>query len=118
VLAQKPPRVEIVFSHADADGWLVDAALAHSKAMTNAPLAGLVVAGTGHGTIHEGLQAALERVAAQGVTVWRSSRVARGGVGVREGDVWPACGDLTPAQARIALMLHLLGVPASIKAKE
>jgi L-asparaginase len=118
VLVQEPPRVEIVFSHADADGWLVDAALAHSKTTTHEPLAGLVVAGTGHGTIHEGLQSALERAVAQGITVWRSSRVARGGVNVREGDVWAACGDLTPAQARIALMLHLLGVPASIKANE
>jgi L-asparaginase len=118
VLAKKPPRVEIVFSHADADGWLVDAALAHSKTSKDAPLAGLVVAGTGHGTIHEGLQAALERAVAQGVAVWRSSRVARGGVSVREGNVWPACGDLTPAQARVALMLDLLGVPGSIKAKE
>ena len=118
VLDHKPPRVEIVLSHADADGWLVDAALAYSKATKGEPLAGLVVAGTGHGTIHEGLEAALQRAAAQGVAVRRSSRVARGGVGVREGDVWPACGELTPAQARVALMLDLLGVPASIKAEE
>jgi L-asparaginase len=117
VLANKPPRVEIVFSHADADGWLVDAALVHAAASSE-PLAGLVVAGTGHGTIHEGLQAALERAVAQGVTVWRSTRVARGGVESREGDVWQAGGDLTPAQARVALMLTLQGVPNGIKARQ
>ncbi|MGC4063012.1 MAG: asparaginase [Aquabacterium sp.] len=117
VLVNKPPRVEIVCSHADADGWLVDAALAHAQAGEG--LAGLVVAGTGHGTIHEGLQSALDRAAAQGVTVWRSSRVARGGVAGREGDVWEAGGDLTPAQARVALMLTLLGVaPDGIKARK
>jgi L-asparaginase len=116
VLSNRPPRVEIVCSHADADGWLVDAALAH--AAPGHALAGIVVAGTGHGTIHEGLQAALVRAAAQGVTVWRSSRVARGGVTGREGDVWPAGGDLTPAQARVALMLTLMGVPDGIKARK
>jgi L-asparaginase len=107
VLDQTPPRTEILMSHADADGWLVDAALLHGSGHDR--LAGLVIAGTGHGTIHETLEAALQRAAAAGVTVWRSSRVARGGVQAREGDVaWPACGGLTPAQARIALMLHLL----------
>lgn len=106
VLDKKPPRVEIVTSHADADGWLVDAALLHGSQAD--PLQGLVIACTGHGTIHEGLQAALGRAEAAGVTIWRSSRVARGGVGSRQGDRWRACGDLTPAQARVALMLHLL----------
>lgn len=118
VLANKPPRVEIVCSHADADGWLVDAALAHAQAASGESLKGLVVAGTGHGTIHEGLQGALERAVAQGVTVWRSSRVARGGVSSREGDVWQAGGELTPAQTRIALMLTLMGVPDGIKARK
>lgn len=102
------PRVEILVSHADADGWLLRAALAQSAVGTADPLRGVVVASTGHGTVHQGLEAALHEAARQGVLVWRSSRVARGGVMAREGDVWPACGDLTPAQARVALMLHLL----------
>lgn len=106
LLTHQAPRVEIVTSHADADGWLVDAALAHTRA--NGPLRGLIVAGTGHGTTNEGLDAALRRAADQGVVVWLSSRVARGGVHPREADAWPACGELTPAQARVALVLHLL----------
>jgi L-asparaginase len=106
VLDQHPPRVEILLSHADADGWLVDAALQHGSRA--APLQGLVVACTGHGTIHEDMMRALTRAETAGVTIWRSTRVGRGGVSGREGDIWRACGDLTPAQARVALMLHLL----------
>ncbi|HEX5357258.1 MAG TPA: asparaginase [Aquabacterium sp.] len=103
-----PPRVEIIHSHADADGWMVDAALAHAH--EHGPLKGLVMAGTGHGTLHKGLEAALAKAVAHGVTVWRSSRVARGGVQSREGDAFVACGELTAAQARVALMLYLMGV--------
>lgn len=108
VLSGHPPRVEILVSHADADGWLLEAALAHATLQD--PLKGLVLAGTGHGTLHRGLEAVLSKAVAQGVTVWRSTRVARGGVESREGDVFAACGELTPAQARVALMLFLLGV--------
>ena len=102
-----PPRVEIVISHADADGWLVDAALAHAQA-SGIRLDGLVVACTGHGTMHEKLEAALQRARDAGVVVWRSSRVARGGVQPRDGDTWPAAGLWTPAQARVRLLLELL----------
>ncbi|MBC7699977.1 asparaginase [Aquabacterium sp.] len=108
--ARPPPRVEIVTSHAGADGRLVEALLAQSQRAGHA-LGGLVVAGTGHGTIHQGLTRALEKAEQQGVKVWRSSRVARGGVQSRESDHWPAAGTLTAAQARLALMLDLLGVP-------
>jgi L-asparaginase len=101
------PRVEIVTSHSDADGWLVDAALAHASAAGEA-LEGLVVACTGHGTWHQGLEAALRRARDAGVVVWRSSRVARGGVHSRPGDDWPAGGDGTPAQVRVRLLLNLL----------
>lgn len=111
----EPPRVELLFSHADADGWLLDAALRQSAedaasadpARRAQVLRGLVVAATGHGTLHAGLEAALHRAAASGVRIWRSSRVARGGVTPRDGDVWPAAGTLTPAQARVALQLTL-----------
>ena len=106
-LEVKPPRVEIVCSHADADGWLVRAMLAHAKT-SERPLRGIVVAGTGHGTLHEGLTLALREATQQGITVWRSSRVARGGILVREGDEWPAVPDLTAAQARVLLTLSLL----------
>ncbi len=107
LLPTRPPRVEIITSHADADGWLVDAALAHALS-SGQKLDGLVVACTGHGTVHEKLEVALQRARDAGVTVWRSSRVARGGVQPREGDHWPAAGTWTPAQARVRLLLELL----------
>lgn len=113
--ASSPPRVEIVTSHAGADGRLVEALLAQSALATDplGRLQGLVVAGTGHGTIHRGLISALAQAEQQGVRVWRSTRVARGGVQPREGDGWPAAGTLTAAQARVALVLALLGVAPS-----
>lgn len=106
---QPRPRVECVLSHADADGWGVRAWLAFES---STPLAGVVVACTGHGTVHQGLQEALTQAHHQGVVVWRSSRVARGGVTMHPDDPsWPATGQLTPAQARLALSLHLLQAP-------
>jgi L-asparaginase len=108
VLAQDAPRVEIIHSHTDADGWLLDAALSHT--LQHGPLHGLVLACSGHGTLHHGLEAAVVRAQGSGVTVWRSTRVARGGVQFREGDALPTGGDLTPAQARVALQLYLLDV--------
>src|SRR5690606_40446916 len=103
------PRVEIITSHADTDGWMVRAMLGHTDA---GELKGLVVAGTGHGTVHAGLTRALEEAQARGIKVWRSSRVMRGGVEPRADDVWHASGGLTPAHARVALQLSCLGVPS------
>jgi L-asparaginase len=112
LLTHALPRVLLLTSHADADGWVVNALLAQQlvKADVGERLRGIVVAGTGHGTVHQGLEAALLRAEREGVTVWRSSRTARGGVASREGDHWPAAGTLTAAQARVALILSLLGV--------
>ncbi len=104
------PRVEIVHNHVDADGWWVDAALAHADPAR--PLAGLVVACTGNGTVSDGLTAALRRAQSRGVVVWRASRVARGGVMSREADEWPACPGMTAAQARVALAMHLIALAA------
>ncbi len=104
--AQRPPRVEIVHNHVGADGWIVDAMLAQARG--GDALRGIVVACTGHGTVSEPLAQALRRAAERGVLVWRSSRVSRGGVVNRDGDEWPACGAITPAQARVALMLSLM----------
>jgi L-asparaginase len=105
---QARPRVECVCSHADADGWVVRAMLSCADA---AGLRGLVVACTGHGTVHEALAEALEEASSRGVVVWRSTRVARGGVTPRSDGHWPATGGLTVAQARVALSLHLLQAP-------
>ncbi len=96
------PRVELVFNHAGADGRLVRSLMAH-----DAPQ-GWVVAGTGNGTLHHDLEAALLDAQKQGAQVLRASRCAQGGVQSREADVFAHAGGLTAVQARVALLMHLL----------
>ena len=99
------PRVEIVTSHAGATGWMVDALLAAGAVHA---LHGLIVAGTGNGSVHEALEAALVRAQSQGVVVWRSSRCGSGHTVGHVATQLPDSAGLSPAKARIALMLHLL----------
>lgn len=96
------PAVEIITSHAGAGGTLVRAAVA-------AGVRGLVVACTGNGTLHHALEAALREAQAAGVAVRRSSRCLAGAVLAKPGDVFPTAGTLTPVQARVELLLELLG---------
>jgi L-asparaginase len=125
------PRVELVLSHAGATADLVDALM--SQAQGPRPVRGLVVAGTGNGTIHQALLGALQRAQAQGVVVWRCSRCVWGQVVPGPGMAPPIsladsdAGDadtlqpphlldglpfpavtLSPVKARIALMWTLL----------
>ena len=100
--AGKWPRVEIVMNYAGASGAVVDALLSQG-------VEGLVVAGTGNGTLHHELQAALLRAQSAGVKVLRSTRCAQGRVMSRSDDLLPHSGGLSPVKARIALMLELLG---------
>ncbi len=102
LLAGQPwPLVDIVTSHALADGRVVDALVAAGSR-------GLVVAGTGNGSVHAAVKAAAERAMAQGVRVLRASRCQLGGVVGGAPDDLPSAGPLTPVQARIELMLDLL----------
>jgi L-asparaginase len=98
------PRVEIVLSHSGAGGGVVDSLLRDG-------VQGLVVAGTGNGSVHAALEDALVRAMQQGIPVLRSTRCAEGQVVRREDDVLPAT-PLTPVQARVELMLQLLSPPA------
>ena len=95
------PRVEIVLNHAGADGRIVDAAVA-------AGATGLVVAGTGHGTVSVRLEDALARARAAGVRVTRASRCAFGPVLPRDAGDAEAAGELSAVQARVELQLALL----------
>ena len=95
------PRVEIVTNHAGADGRLVELLWADG-------LDGLVLAGTGNGTVSDALERAARRAQAAGVTVWRASRCAAGGVVGGEPGEFASAGTLSPAQARVALTLALL----------
>ena len=100
------PRVELVLNHAGADGRLVRAMMKH-----DAPK-GWVAAGTGNGTLHHDLEAALLDAQQQGTQVLRASRCAQGGVQSREADVLPHAGGLTAVQARVALLMHLVAQQA------
>jgi L-asparaginase len=105
VLGDRPasgwPRVEIVLNYAGASGWLVDALVAQG-------VQGIVVAGTGNGTLHVDLQAALLRAMTAGVRVLRSTRCVFGRVQGTPADAIPDAQGLSPVKARIALMLELL----------
>lgn len=132
------PRVEIVLNHTGADGRLVDLLLnERALGFTLTPgvthhdlLQGLVVAGTGNGTVHADLLAALSRAEAAGVRVWRTSRCAFGQIvgsqiipaintprepqepKVTEGDNPLRASSLSPVKARIAMALALLNEAA------
>jgi L-asparaginase len=94
------PRVEIVHSHAGADGRMVDA-------LVRDGVQGLVVAATGNGTVHERLEEALLAAMAAGVLVVRATRCSEGRL-VAAGDSRLRPHPLTPVKARIDLMLELL----------
>jgi len=96
--ASRWPRVEIIVSHAGADGRMI-------AALVEQGVDGIVVAGTGNGTLHGALESELARAQAAGVAVLRSTRVGGGTVQPRSDDVLPSAGALTPVQARIELLL-------------
>ncbi|MEK8052067.1 asparaginase [Ideonella sp. DXS22W] len=96
------PWVEIVASHAGARGDGV-------RALVAAGVRGLVVAATGNGTVHRELEAALAQAQAAGVVVWRSTRCADGVLIGAVAEAAGAAAALSPWQARVALMLSLMG---------
>ncbi|MDO9610695.1 MAG: asparaginase [Serpentinimonas sp.] len=78
LLADAPwPRVEWISSHGAQNGAVVRALLLqHAQADgTEAPLRGLLVAGTGNATVHSALAQALHLAEQAGVVVWRCSRI-------------------------------------------
>jgi len=96
------PWVEIVTSHAGTGSRMVDSLVASG-------VQGIVVAGTGNGTIHHALEAALGKARLRGVKVVRATRCAQGPVIGPQGDFLADAQGLSPVKARIALQLGLLG---------
>ncbi len=107
------PRVEIVMNHAGASGFAVDALVAHGQ-LSDEPLSGLVVAGTGNGTLHHELEAALLRATQRGILVVRATRCPQGRVLTTGGESLPDSAGLSPVKARIALMLRLMEERATV----
>ncbi len=97
------PRVEIVLNHTHATGSIVRALLAASTPQD--PLRGIVVAGTGNGTVSQLLQSALDDATSQGIEIIIASRCAWGGV---KRDMHGSSA-LSAVKTRIELVLKLLG---------
>lgn len=95
------PWVEIVTSHAGPRATLVEA-------LCRAGVHGIVAAGTGNGSLHHELEAALLAAQAAGVRVVRSSRCQGGAVIASDGQTLPSAGALTPVQTRVEMILALL----------
>ena len=97
------PRVDIVYSHLGMDAAMAFAAL-------DAGAAGLVIAGTGNGSIADTLHPAIIRARDAGIPVVRASRVSAGRVTTIAIDAELATipsGALNPQKARLLLMLAL-----------
>lgn len=96
-------------NHTQASGavvraLLMDSTLASSALDGHGPLRGIVVAGTGNGTVSQALQTALAQAQEQGVQIVVASRCAWGGV--RDNDV--PTQPLSAVKARVELVLNLL----------
>ncbi|MCB8745354.1 asparaginase [Rhodoferax sp. U2-2l] len=100
------PRVDIVLNYAGGSAAVVDALLRPWPGVP--PLRGLVVAGTGNGTLHHDLEAALRRAQQAGVKVVRSTRCANGRVLPTRHSAFVDSQGLSPVKARVALMLELM----------
>ncbi len=102
------PRVEILMSHAQASGSIIDSLLNERESDAAGAIRGLVLAATGNGTLHHAIEAAALRAQAAGVCVVRSTRCSEGRILPRPDAPLRDAGALTPVKARIALMLELL----------
>ena len=95
------PWVEVLHSHAGADARQV-------RALVAAGVQGLVVAGTGNGTVHQTLLTALAEAQVQGVAVRLTTRCAEGRIVGQPAALPLAPLGLNAYKARVSLMLDLL----------
>lgn len=100
------PWVEVVLSHACASRRMVDA-------LVQSGVLGLVVAGTGNGTVHAALESGLQDAEKQGVQVRLSTRCTMGQI-VGSSTRWQDVGGLSPVKARISLMLSLMSAQGGL----
>jgi len=98
------PQVEIVYSYAFSSGIPI-------RALIEAKVQGIVIAGVGHGNYNREIATELENGLKRGVVIVRSTRVATGGVDVAAEEYdprWPVSYLKSPQKARILLMLSLI----------
>ena len=100
------PRIEWLTHHAASTPALIQAVL---QPLDEAPpLRGLVVAGTGAGTVKPSWQKALQMAMSQGIEVWLTSRCTWGRALPQAQQEAGTLIDLPPAKACMALALHLM----------
>ena len=97
------PWVAVLHSHAGSDARQVQALVA-------AGVKGLVVAGTGNGTVHHSLLKALTDAQAQGVAVRLTTRCAEGQIVGQAAALQISPRGLNAYKARVSLMLDLMSV--------
>ena len=114
------PRVELIYNHAAADGQLVSNLLQlnelaksgfqpnDSNTNQTSMVAGIVVAGTGSGTLSQDLEIALTHAQKAGVWVARTSRCAFGVSDPVKHPTVTSLQNLSPVQGRVAMVLGLL----------
>jgi L-asparaginase len=95
------PWVEVIHSHAGADVRQVNALVA-------AGVKGLVVVGTGNGTVHHRLLEALVQAQIQGVAIRLTTRCDQGQIVGQPTAVQTAPSGLNSFKARVSLMLDLM----------
>jgi L-asparaginase len=100
VPAELWPRVDIVLNYAGASGHLVDS-------LIDSSVSGIVVAGTGNGTVSNALQAALQKACEAGIAVRLTTRCLQGDVVKKSSHSFPVVA-LPAPHARVALILELL----------
>ena len=114
------PRVDIVYSHAGADGVMLDAAVA-------AGAKGIVIAGSGAGGMTSAMRASSGEITKRGIAIVRTARHSAGSVeryesgGKDDNDSalgLSAGGSLTPPKARVLLkfLLREARTPAEVQA--
>lgn len=109
------PKVDILYSYSN-DGSAVAA-----KAFFASGAQGLVIAGSGAGSIHQAHKNALKELILQGVVVVVSSRINGGRVVLKEADKnagFVSAGELNPQKARVLLMLCLTRTRDKAKIQE
>jgi L-asparaginase len=95
------PWVEIITNH-------VQSTAKHVEVLVNAGVKGLVVAGTGNGSISQATKEALLKAQSVGVEICLASRCNQGPVVQTPNHAFKTAGELNPAKARVALILDLL----------
>jgi len=102
-------RVAWITSHADADAGVVDALRLQARQVPDEACRGIVVSGTGNGSLHQRLQSALQQARDEGMTVVLATRCPEGPVVPWPGQAFADLDGLSPAKARLELSWRLAG---------